>query len=119
VELVVGSRRIPGGGAEAWTWYRRGLSSLGTWVARRCLRVDLADPLSGFFTMDRRFYERVRDRVNPRGYKILLECYVRGRPTSAVELPYRFRNRHQGYSKLTAKVAYDYLAMVWSLMMRP
>ncbi len=111
-ELVIGSRRVSGGGAENWPWYRRGLSSMGNGLAQGLLRLSIADTMSGYFAMDRHFYEKVRDRVHPMGYKILLEFCVHGRPRSIQELPYTFRNRRQGYSKLTFAVAFSYLMML-------
>ncbi len=111
-EFVIGSRRVSGGGAENWPWYRRGLSSLGNGLAQCLLRLSIADTMSGYFAMDRCFYEKVRDRVHPMGYKILLEFCVHGRPRSIQELPYTFRNRRQGYSKLTFTVAFAYLMML-------
>ncbi|MBI4355026.1 MAG: polyprenol monophosphomannose synthase [Candidatus Omnitrophica bacterium] len=114
-ELAIGSRRVPGGGAEAWPWHRRCLSDAGNRLARWLLQVPLADTTSGYFAMDRRFYERVRDSVRPRGYKILLEFCVRGRPRTVVELPYLFRDRQHGDSKLTPRVMMDYLCMLGEL----
>ncbi len=115
VEVVIGSRRIPGGGAEEWPWFRRGLSALGNWLARTLLQLSISDAMSGYFVMNRHCYDRVRNLVNPRGYKVLLEFCVRGRPRSIQELPYIFRNRKQGYSKLSFYVACTYLVMLFEL----
>lgn len=115
VEVVIGSRRVPGGGAKQWPWFRRVLSSLGNSLARFLLRVPVKDTMSGYFAMDRLFYEEVRDLIQPRGYKILLEFCARGRPRSIEELPYVFQNRKQGYSKLSGGVTAAYLVMLLNL----
>ncbi len=111
-EMVIGSRRVPGGGAVEWPWFRRGLSSVGNGLARLLLRLPFADTMSGYFAMDCHFYKRICDFVPPEGYRTLLEFYVRGRPEPIRELPYLFRNRRQGTSKLTTHVAWQDLKML-------
>ena len=111
-ELAVGSRRVPGGGADRWPRRRRWLSDAGTIFSRRLLGLSLRDPMSGFFAVRRETYERGRADLRPRGYKILLEILVRSRVPAEkiVEAPYVFRDRRQGYSKLGWKVALGYLS---------
>lgn len=116
-EVAVGSRRVPGGGADNWPWYRRWTSGGATLLARALLGLSLRDPMSGYFVMRREVFERGRDRLRPRGYKILLELVVQaGVPADRlVEIPYVFKDRRQGYSKLTASVAGSFLGQVGSL----
>src|SRR4051794_22387093 len=52
-ELVVGSRYIDGGSADSFNRQRAGASALATEVAKRVLRVKVADPMSGFFMIHR------------------------------------------------------------------
>jgi dolichol-phosphate mannosyltransferase len=77
--------------------------------------VPIADPMSGYFALPRRVFEGVRPRLKPRGYKLLLEIVCRAGPLRIVELPYIFRDRRQGVSKLSAKVAVEFLASLWAL----
>jgi len=114
-DLAVGSRRVAGGGADRWPWYRRRTSDVATILARRWLDVPLADPMSGCFALRRSLFLDVRARLQPRGYKILLEIVCRARPTSMIEVPYIFRDRRQGVSKLSVKVALEYLASLRQL----
>ena len=114
-DLAVGSRRVPGGGADVWPWYRRLASHGATLLARRTLGVELADPMSGYFVVRRDVFEAVRDRLQPRGYKILLEIVARAEPLKLVELPYVFRDRRQGVSKVSPHVAAEYLRSLWEL----
>ena len=115
-EMAVGSRRVPGGGATHWPWYRRFTSWGATLMARLALRVKISDPMSGFFVIKRELYDRCRTRLEPTGYKILLEIYCKGRPARVREVPFVFKDRQQGYSKLTSSVMRQYIAMVWRLM---
>jgi len=111
-DVAVGSRRIPGGGADVWPWYRRLASNSATALARWTLGVGLADPMSGYFVMRRRLFEAVADRLQPGGYKILLEIVAQAGPLTLVELPYVFRDRRQGVSKVTPRVVGQYLRSV-------
>ena len=47
--------------------------------------------------------------LHPLGYKILIEVLARGRCREIGEVPYVFRERDQGESKVTMKVYADYL----------
>jgi len=114
-DLAVGSRRAPGGGATEWPWHRRLASDIATRLAKGLPGVPLADPMSGYFVMRRGIYESCRGRIHPAGYKILLEIVVRGRPARIEEIPYVFKDRKQGYSKLTPKVTLQYLSSLWRL----
>ena len=84
-------------------------------LAKAILDVRLADPMSGFFTLKRDLFESVKKAVNPQGYKILLEIYVRSNPQRVKEVPYVFKDRKQGYSKVTLRIMLEYLRMLWRL----
>ena len=114
-DIAVGSRRIPGGGADLWPWYRHLASDGATGLARWALRVPLTDPMSGYFVMRRDVFESVHDRLRTRGYKILLEIVARADGLKIVELPYIFRARRQGVSKMSARVAAQFLTSLWML----
>lgn len=103
-DVVVGSRRIPGGGADKWPLHRRVTSGAATSLAKMVLPLPLSDPMSGYFVLRREMFERVKDRLRPKGYKILLEILWRARPCRIEEVPFVFRDRKQGYSKLTPRV---------------
>ena len=99
-DLVVGSRYAPGGGIEGhWSRYRRLNSRVATLLARPL--VCCSDPLSGFFAVDRRALPS-REHLRPIGYKIGLELMVRGR-LRVREVPFRFRDRSLGASKLNRR----------------
>lgn len=123
-DLVVASRYLPGAHVEIRTLPRRLVSRLTQWSAQAALGVTLSDPMAGFFGIRRTAYEAVAERLNPRGYKILLELYVRlsqhvrPRPVSCLEIPCRFRPRRRGRSKANIRVALQYLAMLLKLRRR-
>jgi dolichol-phosphate mannosyltransferase len=114
-DVAVGSRRVPGGGADRWPWHRQRASDVATVLARWWLRAPLADPMSGYFVVRRAVFDRVRGRLHPRGYKILLEIVCRAGALKVVELPYVFRDRRQGVSKASPRVGWEFLTSLWAL----
>ena len=114
-EMVIGSRYIVGGAISQWPWHRRTLSKLATAVTRSLLRLQITDPLSGFYVVRREVYERAIETATPRGFKFLLELYVRGRPSSVAEVPINFTNRIRGKSKVSLLVLYQGCVRLLSL----
>jgi dolichol-phosphate mannosyltransferase len=114
-DVCLGSRDAPGGSYGPFGPLRRLLSWSGAQVAHRLLGVAVSDPMSGYFAVSAERFEAVRDTVNPRGFKILLELLARGPRPRVVEVGYRFRARASGETKLTSSVAVAYLAAVLDL----
>ncbi len=114
-DLVVASRHTAGGGVSNWNWPRRIASWIATKAAQFCLGVELSGPMSGYFTLRRKDFEAVRNQLNPQGFKILLEIITRLKPRRVVEISYTFRPRIAGQSKLSPRVALEYLHQLWRL----
>lgn len=112
-ELAIGSRYIAGGGIGDWDATRAGLSTLATRISQLVLRVKLSDPMSGFFMIRRDTFDRAARRLSAMGFKILLDI-VASLPSPPViaELPYRFRSRQHGDSKMDAGVLRDYALLL-------
>src|SRR5882757_5788216 len=70
-DLVVGSRYIEGGSADSFDKQRAGFSMLATSVAKKLLRVEIADPMSGFFMIRRDRFEQLAPQLSTQGFKIL------------------------------------------------
>jgi glycosyltransferase involved in cell wall biosynthesis len=114
-DMAVGSRRVAGGGADRWPWHRRLFSTAATGFSRTLLGLSIHDPMSGFFVVQRPVFEACRTRLHPRGYKILLEILVKSHVNRVVEVPYVFKDRKQGYSKLSGAVIFYFLLQCASL----
>ena len=104
-QLVIGSRLINGGGVELWPWYRRLLSWCGIQLARPLTNVR--DIMSGYFLLYPEILASVK--LEPRGYKILLEILVKAKYSSLIEIPYVFKCREIGTSKMTLETHLSYL----------
>ena len=112
-DLVVGSRYVEGGSADSFNKQRAGASQLATEVARRVLRVEIADPMSGFFMIRRDRFEQLAPLLSTQGFKILLDIVATARGSLRIrEIPYTFGSRLHGESKLDSMVALDFLGLV-------
>jgi dolichol-phosphate mannosyltransferase len=114
-EIAVGSRYVEGGGTGTWNASRRFQSWVATKLAQVFLGVQLSDPMSGYFVMRRSDFKRIYKRLDPSGFKILLEIIARLAPSRLDEVPYTFRERVAGRSKLSSKVILQYLFQLWKL----
>ncbi|HFC52846.1 MAG TPA: glycosyltransferase [Gammaproteobacteria bacterium] len=108
-DICIGSREAPGGGYGDWSKSRRFVSYTAKALAYLALSTPIKDPMSGYFALSREYFDRTIDRVNPSGFKILLEFVTRGDNPRVEEIGYRFRNRIYGETKLNATVAVEYL----------
>ncbi|MXW01657.1 MAG: glycosyltransferase family 2 protein [Holophagales bacterium] len=111
-EMALGSRYAPGGRIDgAWGRYRTLNSRVATWLTRPL--TGCADPMSGFFAVDRRRLPSL-DELAPVGFKIALELVVRGE-LRVREVPIRFNERHGGSSKLTWRQQLAFLRHLFRL----
>jgi dolichol-phosphate mannosyltransferase len=113
-DIAIGSRHVPGGGAEGGFSAARGaLSDAGAKLARMLLPVPVADPMSGFFLLRRETVEQVAPCLAARGFKILLDILLSSpRRLAVAEVPYSFRSRQAGESKLDATVLLEFAGLL-------
>jgi dolichol-phosphate mannosyltransferase len=112
VDVAIATRSGPGGGSAAdWRRMRR----LSSWMARHlaaCVLprtlADISDPMSGMFLVRARALQGVR--LEPTGYKILLEVLGKAHYRELVEVPFVFQARTLGSSKLGMRESLQYLA---------
>ena len=113
VDLVVGSRYVDGGSMGEWSAGRQRMSRLATALAGRLTRVALSDPMSGFFMMTRGAFLRSLPSLSNVGFKILLDIAASApEPLRVAEVPFTFRNRLHGASKLDSLVLWEYVQLL-------
>ena len=111
VDLAVASRYVGAGSAKGLAGRRASYSRWSTDLARKLLRVDLTDPMSGFFMLRRSAVEELAPKLSSQGFKILLDIVATAGGTLRIaELPYVFRERQHGESKLDAQIVLDFAA---------
>lgn len=118
-DLVVGSRYMDQGSAGS------GFSGIRLWGSRFATRLSAlvtgfatTDPMSGFFLMRRDLFDQIAGRLAPDGFKILLDIIVSaargGGEIKISEVPYTFRSRHAGESKMSPLVAIQFIGLWFS-----
>ena len=102
-DLVVGSRYLgqEGSDASALGATREAGSRLANWLGNRVLKAHVTDPMSGFFMIRRELVETVAPALATSGFKVLFDILTSQKtPPRYLELPYEFRARVAGDSKL-------------------
>ncbi len=113
-DLAIGTRYASGAMAkDGFAGVRAWGSRLANSLARALLGVRLSDPMSGFFMMRREAFDNVAPHLSSQGFKVLLDIVASSKaPLKIVDVPYRFRPRHLGQSKLDSLVVIDYLGLL-------
>lgn len=117
-DVVIGSRYQPGGGTGSRSPIRGLISRCAGLLARvalPCIR-GLSDPNSGFFAVRRRAIVLGPD--SPRGYYTLLFLLARMWKPRVTEVPYVFRERGNGESKVLDGISFPFVYLEQLLMAR-
>lgn len=108
-DVVVGTRYAGGGSTGNWRNRRAILSRIATAASRGVLSQHVSDPMSGFFILGRPVLDATVRDLSGLGFKILLDILTTvSRPLRVVEVPYQFRERLTGESKLDGLVVWEY-----------
>lgn len=120
-EIASASRFLQQDGADGLSSARRlKMSNTGIRLANRAFGLNLTDPLTGFFAVRRATVLEALPHLSGQGFKILLDLITATpvRPR-VVELPFRFRPRLHGESKLDRRVMYDFFLFFIEKKLRP
>ena len=112
-DIAVGTRYVAGGGVGDWDQGRVRMSRLATRAGQIALGTDVSDPMSGFFALRREAFERALPRLSGIGFKILIDILASS-PTAlrVAEIPYQFRTREAGESKIGLRVIAEYAELI-------
>jgi dolichol-phosphate mannosyltransferase len=114
-DVVVASRYGPGGSTGERSPVRGLISRSAGWMARTwlgCVR-KISDPTSGFFGVRREAL--VLDSASPPGYYTLMFLLARMKRPHVAEVPYVFRERTNGQSKVLRGVTF-LRVFLWQLL---
>jgi glycosyltransferase involved in cell wall biosynthesis len=117
-DLAIGSRYVPGGRTESWSWQRRWLSRWGNRYAAGALGLAVNDATAGYRAYRAGALESMGfEDVTAEGYGFQIEMTHRlvragGR---IVEFPIEFRDRRAGVSKLSQSIVGEALGLVLRL----
>jgi dolichol-phosphate mannosyltransferase len=113
LDVVIGSRYCAGGSIGDWDTTRAKMSRFATSLARLIVKADLTDPMSGFFMIRRDAFLAAARTLSGEGYKILLDVFASSpKPPRFIEMPYAFRTRFAGVSKIDSAVMWEYLLLI-------
>jgi dolichol-phosphate mannosyltransferase len=112
-DLAIGSRYADGGSLGGWCAQRQQISRAATRLAHQVLRTEISDPMSGFFAVSRPALVRALPRLSSIGFKILVDIVASSPSVPRIkEVPYGFRERTAGESKLGSLVVWEYLTLL-------
>ena len=114
LDLVVASRKVDGGSASGgFSAFRAWASDRATTLTRRALGITVSDPMSGFFMVRRSTFMTAAPQLQVAGFKILADMLAvsKGR-WHVAEIPYTFRQRQFGTSKMDSTVALEFLGLL-------
>jgi dolichol-phosphate mannosyltransferase len=113
-DIVVASRFMATAGVGDWSRNRLFLSNIAKKLAHLVLASKITDPMSGFFTIRRGAFDQAVRNLSNQGYKILLDILLSANPSLHVEeVPYTFRARLRGESKVEPIVVLEYFTLLF------
>ncbi len=118
VDLVLGSRNVPGGGTVNWGLGRRLLSRGGSLYARLILGLPVRDLTGGFKCFRREVLEAIDlSTVECSGYAFQIELTYRAirKGFRVAEIPIVFVDRRAGQSKMSRRIVLEAVSKVWSI----
>jgi dolichol-phosphate mannosyltransferase len=108
-DVAIGTRYSAGGSVGEWDQSRHRISQFATSLGQWVLKTTISDPMSGFFVLARPTLMAAMPKLSGVGFKILLDIVASSpKPLRVAEVPYKFRVREAGESKIGALVAMEY-----------
>lgn len=117
-DIVIGSRYITGVNVVNWPLRRLLLSMFASYYTRIITGLPLRDCTAGFKCFRREVLEHIDlDRVRSDGYSFQIEMNFRAwvQGFRIKEIPIVFVDRAAGASKMSKKIIYEAIGMVWKL----
>ncbi|MBI4550811.1 MAG: polyprenol monophosphomannose synthase [Candidatus Latescibacteria bacterium] len=120
-DVVIGSRYVSGVNVVNWPMSRLLLSYFANLYTRIITGVPVLDATGGFKCFRRTALEQIDlDRVRSDGYSFQIEmnfrCWRKG--LRLCEIPIIFVDRHSGTSKMSKKIIYEAIWIVWWLRLQ-
>lgn len=117
-DMIIGSRYVPNGKIENWSWRRKLLSRFANFYVRTILRTPIKDMTTGFICLRKDILRSLDlNSIHSDGYAFLVELKYRLHKNgfSFAEYPIIFRERREGQSKMSSKVIWESIWLPWKL----
>ena len=114
LNLVIGSRNVEGGSSgNGLSGMRSFGSDMATVMARKLLKIQVKDPMSGFFMIKLESFREVVGELQRQGFKILTDLLSASRGSWKIkEIPFVFKERQYGQSKMDSAVTLEYFGLI-------
>lgn len=120
-DIVVGSRKIPGGGVVGWGLRRKLVSWAANFLARALGGIGVPDATSGYRAYRRGIFKEIGlESLRARGFEFQVEVLGKAleRGLKVGVVPIVFRDRRSGRSKLSMKDILGFLSVCLNLRLR-
>ncbi len=117
-DLVIGSRKIPGGQVVGWGWTRKFMSNGAMWFSKMFLGLKTRDVTAGFRCFSRKVLQSIElDKIKSNGYAFQEEMLYRTEKMGfrVAEVPVVFVDRQEGKSKLSRKDIIEFFVVMFKL----
>ncbi|MCD6069425.1 MAG: Undecaprenyl-phosphate mannosyltransferase [Bacteroidetes bacterium] len=106
-DVAIGSRYTKGGGVKNWPFGRIMMSYFASVYVRLILWISIKDTTAGFLCYKRKVLETIDlDSICFMGYAFQIEMKYNAikKGFKLVEVPIQFKDREEGYSKMSTKI---------------
>jgi dolichol-phosphate mannosyltransferase len=106
-DVSIGSRYTKGGGVKNWPFGRILMSYFASVYVRIVLWISIKDTTAGFICYKRKVLETINlDSIRFMGYAFQIEMKYNAikKGFKLVEVPIQFKDREEGYSKMSTKI---------------
>jgi dolichol-phosphate mannosyltransferase len=120
-QLVIGSRKIPGGRIVGWNWWRKLTSAGAMFFSRLILGIKTKDVTAGFRCYRREALEKINlENIKSNGYAFQEELlYLTQKNQCKIkEIPVIFNDRRLGFSKLSTKDIIEFFLVIIKLRLK-
>ena len=117
-DLIIGSRYVPGGSFQNWTWWRKLLSRCGNIYARLICGAPIHDMTGGFHCFRASLLKQYDfDKIRSTGYSYQIEIKMNAYRLGAriKEIPITFVDRSEGQSKLSNATVLEGIIAPWRI----
>lgn len=115
-DIIVASRYIKDSQIAGWSVIRQIISKTAITIAHILLPKTrpIKDPISGYFLFKKNIIST--ELLTGLSWKILLEIIVHNQGKEIVEIPFQFKERIDGKSKIRIIDFFEYLVLIFKLM---
>jgi dolichol-phosphate mannosyltransferase len=113
LDLVIASRFTEDADQASMSYLRTQISRFANKISRSCIDYEVKDMMSGFFILKSSVIQNTAPYLSKIGFKILADILASSKNKLKIEeMPYTFRARHKGESKLDARVTYEFILLI-------